>query len=321
MQNLLDKLQKIKIIFALTFKEAVRRRLILVLTGGCILFMGSGAGCLNACRGLLQQGQDLQKNQIQSSLAERGLTDQEIQEQMKTLGTDEKKIETIAGKQLKRFILGGSFTMISFWLFLIAGIFTPFLAMNDFQTRTHVLLLSRPVRRWQYLTGKFFAIFAILLVNALLLLLSFHIFFYISFDEFGSEILRGFPIQAELLMLFVTMLMLLSLVLGRIAAIFISLLVLGLTILPGFLLVSDQLPNIAASSRAILMALAYGLPQFGANFFYALGEVIDIPGVGENILKNAGNHAGYWSLFINLGWLAAFWCGLLFLFEKQDMDT
>lgn len=308
------------IVFELTFKEAFRRRLLVVLVLGCILFMGSGAGCLRACRGMLQNSVDGQEDQIRHDMQSKGMKQEEIEEVLKEQRSRRDALEKTTSKQIKTAVLGFSYGLIAFWLFMIAGVFTPFLAMNDFQSRTHVMLLARPVTRAEYLSGKYGAILGLLLVNLALLLGSFHLFTYFSLGDPGWEILRGIPIFVEGLALFTAILMFLSLTVGRIPAIFIGLVLVVVGLVPGIYLMGSPEKIGTGLQQILIYAAAYGLPQFSINFLYGLGEVLDMPGV-DNFLKSAGNQTGFRSLFINAVWLIAVWVGMTLWFRRKDVET
>lgn len=320
MNLLMSKAYRSLIVFELTFKEAFRRRLLVVLVLGCILFMGSGAGCLRACKGMVQSGVEGQEQQMREDLANKGMKQEEIEEVVKSQRSKLDVMEKATQKQLKTAVLGFSYGLIAFWLFMIAGVFTPFLAMNDFQSRTHVMLLARPVTRAEYLSGKYGAIVGLLLVNLALLLGSFHLFTYFSLGDPGWEILRGIPIFIEGLALFTAILMFLSLTVGRIPAIFIGLVLVVVGLVPGIYLMGSPEKIGTGVQQVLIYAAAYGLPQFSINFLYGLGEVLDMPGV-DNFLKSAGNRTGFYSLFINALWLIGIWVGMIIWFRRKDVET
>ncbi len=320
MSPLLTKAYRVLIVFELTFKEAFRRRLLVVLVLGCILFMGSGAGCLRACRGMVQSSVQGQEQQMREDMASKGMKQDEIEEVVKSQKSKLDVMEKATQKQLKTAVLGFSYGLIAFWLFMIAGVFTPFLAMNDFQSRTHVMLLARPVTRAEYLSGKYGAILGLLIVNLVLLLGSFHLFTYFSLGDPGWEILRGIPIFVEGLALFTAILMFLSLTVGRIPAIFIGLVLVVVGLVPGIYLMGSPEKIGTGVQQVLIYAAAYGLPQFSINFLYGLGEVLDMPGV-DNFLKSAGNQTGFYSLFINAAWLIGVWAGMTMWFRRKDVET
>ncbi len=318
-------LNRIGVVFALTLKEAVRRRLITVLVICCALFMLTGGGCTRACQSLTVQGGKQQEEVARQIIERENLSDEERAQVMAEVERNKARaaeFEKSGKKQLKYLLLAVSYSMVAFWLFLIAVVSTPFLALNDFQNRTHVLLLSRPLRRWEYLLGKYFAILAMLLLNLAVLLASYHISMYISFGQAGLEIYRGLVIFLQGVALLTVLLMLAGMTAGRIPSIFIVVVIVGLSALPGLFLTSGLDKEFEANWKLLNQVLAYGLPQFGVNFFYGMGEAVDLPGLEEqNFFKKAGNYHGQYSLLWNSGWFILFWAVLIIVFKRKELDT
>ncbi|MBI3396059.1 MAG: ABC transporter permease subunit [Spirochaetia bacterium] len=314
-------LSRIAVVFELTLKEAMRRRLILVLVLGCVLFMGSGAGCLRACRGLMNQSIEGQEADFKRRLMREGRSAAEIDSQLGQARQQLQEAEKATKRQLKVALLGFSFGLIAFWLYMIAGVFTPFLAMNDFQNRTHVMILARPVTREEYLLGKYCAIVGLLLLNAALLFASFHAFMFLSIGEAGWEVWRGVPIFLEGLALFVALMMFLTLLVGRIPAIFIGISLIAVGIVPAMYVMTSPEKIGEGIQQVLVYGMVYGTPQFSVNFLYGLSEVLDLPGIEDNFLKQAGNKTGLYSLFINAGWLIAVAASLVALFRRREVET
>lgn len=337
MDTLVAIFNRIGVIFSLTLKEAVRRRLILVLVICCSLFMLIGGACTRlACRGVEVAigNQDAAAIERQEKVArqilereklseeERAQVMQEI-EKRKALSAERKaELDKENKKYLKFLFIGVSYAMIAFWLSLIAIVATPFLALNDFQNRTHVLLLSRPLKRWEYLSGKYLAILAMLLLNLVVLLLSYHLAMFLSVEEPGTEIYRGLVIFIQGIMLLAAMLMVAGLNVGRIPSIFIVVVIAVLSILPGLALTTGLHKDFSSGVLLLIDTIAYGTPQLGVNFFYGLGEAVDMPGVEDkNIFKKAGNLSGLYSLLINSIWFVVIWAVMIVLFKRKDLDT
>jgi len=292
--------------------------------------MGMGATCTRACRGVVETSSVQGREDIQRELDRHGITGAEKERYLKEFDAQSVQRDKDSAKVFKWLLLGVSFSMIVFWLYTIAGVFTPFLAMNDFQNRNHVMILARPVERWEYLAGKFSAILGMLLLNLTVLLASFHAFFFISIGEPGFEILKGVAILLEGMAVFVSMMMLFSLIIGRIPSMIISLMIVAVTAVPGLFFISGKMEKIQSQMmKTVVLILGYALPQFGVNFFYGLGQVMDIPGMSGldtvtaamEVLKQAGNKTGLYSIFINLGWLAAFWTVLIYFFQRRELET
>lgn len=325
MDTIFGILNRIRVIFALTLKEAVRRRLITVLVICCALFMLSGGGCTRACQSLTESSTQQQEEVARQIIEKENLSEEEKAEYLAEIERRKERaaeMEKVGKKQLKYLLLGVSYAMIAFWLFLISVVATPFLALNDFQNRTHVLLLSRPLQRWEYLIGKYLAILAMLALNLIVLLGSYHLSMYISLEESGVELYRGLVIFAQGVALLAVLLMLTGLNAGRIPSIFIVVVIAGLSALPGLFLTSGLDKDFSQDWKILNTALAYGLPQLGVNFFYGMGEAMDLPGLEEqNFFKKGGNFHGQYSLLINTGWFILAWAALIFSFKRKELDT
>ena len=325
MDALLARLGRISVIFLLTLKEAVRSRLVMVLVICCALFMLTGGGCTRACQSLTESGQQQQEEAALRIIEQENLSEAEKAEVLAELERRKQQaadFEKSAKKQLKALLLGVSYGMIAFWLFLIAVVATPFLALNDFQNRTHVMLLSRPLARWEYLSGKYLAILGMLLLNLAVLLVSYHLSMYISLDQSGFELYNGLIVFLQGIALLAALLMLVGLNAGRISSIFIVVALAGLSALPGLFLTTGLEDELPRTWRWITNVLAYGLPQLGVNFFYGLGEAMDLPGLEEqNFFKKGGNYHGQYSLLINTAWFILCWILMIVSFKRKDLDT
>lgn len=323
MDVLLKTIKRIGAIQGLAFKEALRRRMILLLVICAVLFIGSGAGCAGACRGLQRQQLEAQRKSNIDRIHAMQLTEQEKQQRVDALEKEFSRVEKQEAKSLKSFLLLIIFSMIAFWLFMITGIFTPFLGMNDFEERTHIMILARPLRRWEYLAGKYLAIVSMLLLNLLILLISSFVLMYVFLDEPGWEILRGVAVFIENLLLFAALLFLLGLWLGRIPAVLAGIVIVGLGVIPAIYLMTGKVDTVDSQmSRLLIYGLGYGLPQFALNFFYALNQVLKgLQGIQQTGgFFKLGNNSGFHSLFINAGWLIASWAALVALFRRKEIN-
>lgn len=314
-------IKRISVIQALAFKESIRRRMILFLVICCVLFIGSGAGCTSACRGMQQQGLSLNLNREIARINKLEISADVKTKQIAELKKQFVSIEKKEARSLKSALLLVVFSMIAFWLFMISGIFTPFLAMNDFHDRTHIMILARPIQRWEYLVGKFFAIGSMLLLNLFVLLLSAFAFIYYFLDEPGWEILNGIGIFIHALILFTSMLIFLSLLFGRLPAIFLGITIVGIGVVPAVYLMTGNVDQISSPfNQGLVYALGYGLPQYALNFFYSLNQVLQEFSETSSFFK-VGNNSGYYSIFINTGWLLVFWVLSLFAFARRQFDN
>ena len=313
-------LGRVWVVVRLTFQEARRRRLLVFLLVCCVLFIGTGAGCTKACRGLQEGQTQSQRQRMEERIKESALPQSEKEAQLRSL--DDKVKSQVKGttEQLKTFLLTVVFCMIAFWLFLIAGLFAPFLATNDFAERTHVTLLARPLTRAQYLSGKTFAIFGMLVLNLAILLLSAHLFAFLVLEDPAWELLRGAAIFLEGLAVFTAMLVCFSLIIGRIPATLVGLVIVGLGIGPAMYMMSGQMGQESQTTRLVLYGLGYGLPQFGVNFFYALTETLKGTEAAAQFRK-AGMNAGAYSLLINAGWFLVFSAVSVLILRRKELDT
>ena len=92
-------------------------------------------------------------------------------------------------------------------------------------------------------------------------------------------------------------------------------------IVPGFYVISSPEKIGSGAQAALVYGIVYGLPQFSVNFLYGLSEVLDMPGFEGNVLKQAGNTAGLYSLIINAGWTLVVGAAMGFLFRRREVET
>ncbi len=305
----------------LAFMEAIRRKLLLFLIIFSVLFLFSGGGCTRGCISMQKGAIEFQKERRIAKIREaQQLTEEQKKAQIEALEKAFKNTETREKTFTKSMLSAVTYTMIGFWLFLLSGIFTPFLAMNDFQNRTHVMILARPVQRWEYLVGRFLAIMALLLVNLLIMLLVAHgLMFALSGDP-GWHLLKGLGIFAMALLTFTAMQMFLSLVVGRVPSLFLGIIIVGLGIMPAFSLLGATTDQLSAGWRAFVYGAGYGLPQFSINFLYGLTEVAADLDMTRS-LRKVGNNTGPLSPLLNLVWFIVFWAASITLLNRREIET
>jgi ABC-type multidrug transport system permease subunit len=200
-------IRRIGVVFALTFQEARRRRLLLVFLVGCVVFMGSGSACTYGCRKLADSGVNQQRSQIERQMIERGVSEEERAAKLQEMDELIEKDRESGEESLQSVLVALCFALIAFWIYLLAAFFTPFLALNDFFTGHHVLILSRPVKRWEYLFGKFAATAGMILLSLFLLLLCYLALMKFSAGVWGWELMRGLAYILQGITVFILMLM------------------------------------------------------------------------------------------------------------------
>lgn len=325
--GMMAALKRIGVIFALTFQEARRRRLLVIFLVGCVVFMGSGSACTYGCRKLADAGINQQRAQIEARMQQQGLPKAEQAEKLKEIDDLLAKDRLAGESTLRSGLVAICFGLIVFWAYLLAAFFTPFLALNDFFTGHHVLLLSRPVRRWEYLTGKFVATTGTLLASIGLLLICYVLLMRFSTDAWGLELLRGLLFALQGLIVFVLMLMLLTLTVGRLPAAFVALLVVGLGAMPGYLIATEtDLGDASIGGRLLVYGLAYGLPQFTVNLMHSFAWMVEdmesFAGyLQQSGLRKIGNNTGAVSIALNFGWMLLFALGLQLVFRRKELRT
>ncbi|MDH5655910.1 MAG: ABC transporter permease [Spirochaetia bacterium] len=320
MELILEKINKIYIIAALGFKESVRKKLIFFLLLCCIVFTGSGIGCASSCMNLSEDEIKLQLTEQKKQIENMEASPDEKKMMLGQLQSEYNKVKEQGEKTFINVLYIVIFSMIAFWLFLIAAIFTPFLALNDFQTRTHVLLLSKSISRWEYLLGKFTSILTLMILNLILMTASSTLFLYLSLNDLGIPLLRSLLVFSQGLLVFSSMIIFLTLTAGRLPGIFLSMVITVLTVYPAISIIKGELTINEFSDNVFAFILGYGLPQYAVNYFYALSfSVKDI-----DFLKNlhkVGNNTGMISVMINFIWFIIFWTLSIFIFNKKDLET
>ncbi|MCB1309339.1 MAG: hypothetical protein KDK30_14210, partial [Leptospiraceae bacterium] len=148
METIVLSLRRIATIFALTFRESIRRRLLIVFIAGCLLMMLGGGSCAGFVYNTMRS-QDAtreealvqQRKEVEEYLARPDLSPEARQEaeDYLTMISEEnaKQRDEAAQAQLESmrvFMIVTSFAVFIFWLYLLATFFIPFIAMNDFYT-------------------------------------------------------------------------------------------------------------------------------------------------------------------------------------------
>ncbi|MCR9143480.1 MAG: hypothetical protein NXI24_14620 [bacterium] len=320
-------IRRIGVVFALTFQEARRRRLLVVFLVGCVVFMGSGSACTYGCRKLADSGVDQQRAQIEQKLSESGLSKEERAAKMIEFDELIEKDRESGEESLQSVLVALCFALMAFWIYLLAAFFTPFLALNDFFTGHHVLILSRPVKRWEYLFGKFAATAGMVLASMLLLMVCYLVLMKFSAGVWGWELLRGLAYILQGITVFILMLMFLTLTAGRLPAVFLSLLVVVLGVMPGYLIATEaDLSDASPVARVLIYVLAYGLPQFSVNFVHGFAWMVQDMATFEEFVQQSGvrkigNNSGLVSIVLNFVWIALLWIGMSFVFRKKELNT
>ena len=319
--------RRVSVVFALTFQEARRRRLLIVFLIGCIVFMGSGSACTYGCRKLDESSGRQYRAQLEQQMSDQGLGAEERQAKLNELDGLIEKDREAKEESLKSILVALCFALIAFWIYLLAAFFTPFLALNDFFTGHHVLILARPVKRWEYLLGKFAATAGMILASLLLLILCYLALMKFSAGTWGWELMRGLAFILQGITVFILMLMFLTLTAGRLPAVFLALLIVMLGVMPGYLIATEaDLSDTGPAARGLIYALAYGLPQFSVNFVHGFAWMVeDMPAFAEFVqqsgVRKIGNNSGVISVAINSVWIGVLWLGLMFVFRRKELDT
>ncbi len=323
---MMSVLNRVGVIFALTFQEARRRRLLIIFLIGCILFMGGGATCTNGCRHLERSGFDQYRWQVEQQMIQKQVPQAEQKRQLAELDHQYKLQQKESERTLQSALVIVGYGLIAFWSYLLAAFFIPFLAFNDFATNLHVLILARPVRRWEYLFGKFAAAAGLVLASAALLLLCYFPLMKFVTGGWGFEILRGLLYLLQGIIVWILLLMFLSLATGRLIAVFLGLVVLALGIVPGYLIALQTPLEGGITGQAVVYLLGYGLPQLTVNFVHGFGAMaVDLPGLEEMVresgLRKIGNHSAWHAILLNFAWIALLWTGLVLIFRRRELDA
>ncbi|MBX7059173.1 MAG: hypothetical protein K1X75_13995 [Leptospirales bacterium] len=324
MQRLELSLQRIGVIAGLTYREAVRRRLLVILLAGCFLFMGLGFGCGATCRAVTDSGRKQQRVEYEQSLMQAGIPAEQRAAMLAEMDSRSPSDDAVAAT-VKNLLVTISFFSLTSWVFLLALFFTPFLALADLRTSMHTLLLARPVARWEYLVGKYLAVLGILVVSGGLLVACYLPLMKLSTGFWGEELLPSMLIALEGFALWTMLLFFLTIWLGRFPAVFLSLLPLALSFIPSYFLMSGRMPE-SEVFRPVVYLLGYGLPQIGLNLFYAYTEIMSrIPelrgGLQQLGLGQIGANAGQISLAINLAWIVGLGAASIALFKRRELEN
>lgn len=324
MESVLEVFNRIRVVTALTFREAVRRKLLLILLLGCMAFMGIGSLCNGLARASVDSNLERQRFMIEEQMRRQGVPPEEIESQLQEFDAQRDEMRK---EEERSYEMGGVFltyASFAFWTFALALIFTPFLALNDLYTRNHVLLLARPLQRWEYLLGRAAGLFAMILGSLLALGIVFHAFMLLAHGTWGFGIWRGVLILLEGLVVWLMLLFVLTLLVGRIPAIFLGLVILGVSVIANWGLILEA--DLDGAYQAALYGLGYGLPQFGVNFVHGwIESVRDYPEAaqltGQLRLGQVGNDTDFYALWINAAWLLGLWAVGWLIFRRRELDT
>ncbi len=325
MESVLLSLQRIGVVAGLTYREAIRRRLLVIFLAGCALFMALGGGCVRSCRACKDLAMDSARQDYEQRLMAAGIPADQRAAMLAELDQQKAQQTEQENEQFKILLMTISYPSLMAWLFLLALFFTPFLALSDLRTSLHTLILARPVSRWEYLLGKYLAVMAMLIAAGLMLVVCYLVLMRISAREWGVELLPAMLIGLQGLALWTMLVFFLTIAIGRLPAVFVSLLPLGLSFVPAYFLLSGRSPESGWFQIAVYV-LGYGLPQIGLNLFYGFTEILlTVPEMRSQLqdwnIGQIGNNMGAISMAINTVWLLALGAGAVALFKRRELDT
>lgn len=347
MKPILQSLNRIFVIFRITYRESIRRRLVWIFVGSCVFFSLSGACTAKFIATKISESEAQAKLPDKASYMARarahyegrlGIHGKELDEllrqeeeryaQMKAAQDPEiqKKRGEKTARTAEMMVVAFCFLLFAGWSYLLAALFTPFIALNDLQLGSHVLLLASPLRRSEYLVGKFLAILGMVLSSLVLMLLTYHAGMLWLYGHPGFAILKALPLLVQGLSLFIAMIILLSLVMGRMPALLLSLAVLFFSAIPAVPVLS-QMPIASGFDRWVIYT-GFALPQFGVNgltaMIYAVGSYEEARSLLSqshlNIFK-IGAVMHYYSMWINLAWFVLFGGLSVILFGRKELNT
>ncbi|MCB1173700.1 MAG: ABC transporter permease subunit [Leptospiraceae bacterium] len=339
----MKSLSRIFTIFALTYRESIRRRLVLIFVGSCVIFSVAGAGMAKLISSTVSVGdppkllpKEQHLDQARAYYKSRGASGKQLDEIMARVEmqydadaaaqTPEAIVERKqkASQSAEVIIISFCFGLFAFWSYLLAALFTPFIALNDLYTGSHVLLLSGPLQRWEYLSGKVLAILAMVVSSLILMLVTFHLGMLGLYGHPGWVIWKGVGLLVFGLALFISMLIFFSFTLGRMPAVLLSLAILFLAFIPAYGLLTEMTAE-SGFMRGILY-MGYGLPQYGVNLMtaglYTISgyEIISDSLARANLdLNKIGSNFQYISMVMNAAWLLLFGGLSLWLFQKREI--
>lgn len=343
----MKSLNRIFTIFSITFRESIRRRLVLIFVASCVLFSTAGACSAK----LISMQLSSSENSTQKLPAKKefmhdrregykrmGLKGKELEREMAEIeyrydmaqkqNSPEAQIKAKKerGEISEMIVIAFCLSLFAGWSYLLAALFTPFIALNDLYTGAHVLLLASPLRRWEYLAGKFLAILAMVLSSLFLILITFHIGMYGLYGHSGLVIWDAVPLLIQGLSLFIFMTILFSFISGRMPAVILSFVILVISAIPAVPLISEM--KMESSMGEMVKYSGYFIPQLGVNYFMALiysidsySQATDLLGKLNLTITKIGSNFALYSILINTAWMVFFSALAGFLFHKKELNT
>lgn len=261
-------MSKILAIARMTVKGELRNRLIYILLAVALLFLFMARGCAPA------------KINIEKGF--------------------------INPEQITRAGMLFTFNCILFWGLSLCGL----LAMNaiprELDEETIVLTITKPVKRYWFLAGKFLGIFFIVFSNLIVLTLCFLLFFYLRTGTADPRIFAVLAAATPNFILVISLVFLLSLLLPRALG---ALLTLGVYATSLWLSVLFFFEKVRAYWEPSLptQVLHYLLPQLGGVHLYALSLMSDV----------FPSSMGMWALLDITAYLIVIWTIMIIVFRRK----
>ncbi len=136
-----------------TIKEGLRNKMFYILLGVALLFVLMGRACMGG-------SMNIQNSELSP-------------EQMVSLGT------TVG------------FFIITFWGLTLAGLLSTGAILSDIETGVITTFISKPISRFEYLLGKFVGVFAVVLLNVVVLAIGFSILAFLKAGIFPFSLFAG----------------------------------------------------------------------------------------------------------------------------------
>lgn len=206
------------------------------------------------------------------------------------------------------------FMMASFWNLAISGLVTSSLISDEFENKTHALILSKPVFRLSYLFGKFFGVILLILVNCLFLIASYSAITYFKYGIIDWDLWKSFLSMQPAFALLISFVILITINMNRSSAVLLTFALVFVTCIINFPVYEENVfKAFESSDKKIILEMIYWiLPQFGTILYHSMSFV------AKSLAQT--HYLGTYSYFQMSAWLLIAWVLLFLTFRKKELE-
>lgn len=221
------------------------------------------------------------------------------------------------GEEVKDSAIGTIFIfiIITVWSFVISALVTSSLLADEFENKTYTMILSKPIYRLSYLGGKFFGVFVLIVLNALLILGIYSIINLMRSGKFEFHLWIAVGSMLLAYVLLISIVILLTILINRTAAVLLSFALVLLTSIVNYPIYESAFEKVIetdSSKKFILEIIYWILPQFGTTLYSSLSNVAKSFAQVHYLGLYANGQIGCWILII--------WMLLYVSFRNRELE-